>query len=65
MTTATNNDLTVTHCPKRNHIKPCWCGGRVKCYVTTQKGKRCNRLVLGESLVCWQHALGITTEDDE
>ena len=56
MSNTMSNDLsTVTHCPKLNHIKPCWCRGRARCYGKTRTRKRCRRWVIDASLNCWQH----------
>ena len=45
---ATTDNLSVVHCPKPNHIKPCWCGGRARCLD-------CRRIVKGSAVRCWQH----------
>lgn len=48
----------VTPCPKPNHIKPCWCGGKAKCGHWMERNgawRRCRRWVIGSAMLCWQH----------
>lgn len=62
-TTETTSTITSHHCPKPNHIKPCWCKGVARC-VKRVGVRRCRRIVKGEALWCWQHAT-LTEKDND
>ena len=53
--TGTNLVWFTPYCPKPNHIKPCWCGGKARCAGVTRTGERCGRIVRGFALFCFQH----------
>ncbi len=37
----------MTYCPKRNHIKPCWCGGRTERYDRGERGQQTTTIIVG------------------